>query len=347
MKELGSTIECYRGEAFTWRREFVDQDGAPLVLTPQMRNPFLRFTVKSNTYKIDGEYVKNYWQDLSAMRRFTGVEPFPDNKIPLTGLAVEMSEDLLDKATTSDDTSIISSFHRENETYATIAPPSNAWTFNTPELAGQSWSFTLPVNISNGKIRVRLNSFTISSITLSDGTNSVETTYKYPVTTIELYTKGTDKLIFTFTREVPGGNPNVTIGNITYVNALDKRVLYYVVSSEGREYYCYNERNDSWEKYHFAMASKFINADTKKWIGQIYQYEIALCSGELMTDWLTKVFKSLYPDVDAPAANAELAHYICKKRPDLLEGVNVYEPLVSYGTNQVLLGPSKLIVKEN
>ena len=213
MRQLGSTIECYRGESFAIGREFVDKDNQPLYIPDNAKNPFVRFTVSSNTYKIDGKYKKNYWLDYSKSQKFAGFEQFPNNKVP----------------------------------------------------------------------------------------------------------------------------DNVSL--------LSKDTIYYVVTESGREYYFVN--GDKVSNYGFLVFKRFLNADTKKWVGQIYQYEIAYCDGELMVDWLTKVFKSLYPGVEPPKANSVLADYICKKRSDLLRGLNVNEPFISYTVNKVLQGPCKLIVKEN
>ncbi len=220
MKQLGSTIECYRGESFVVKREFIDEDGAPLALGNGLKNPFVRFTVSSNTFKIDGAWKKNYWLDIGDWLRtdFRNALPFPENCVPSLAIA--------------------------------------------------------------SKIHI--------------------------------------------------GNP------------------YYIINgNSNREYYVYDAETNSYIKYTFVVQKRFLNNDTKKWIGQIYQYEIALCSGKLMTEWLKEVFQTLYPNTIVPNANSELAHYICKKRPDLLEGVNINEPLVSYTTNRVLQGPCKLIVKEN
>lgn len=213
MRYLGSTIECYRGESFVVKRAVVDSNGVPFIVNSSLKNPFIRFTVKSNTYKIDGEQCKNYWIDISSIAKYNSVEVFPDNTIP--------------------------------------------------EALGE----------------------------------------------------------------------------------LSTTIVYYIITEEGNEYYVWN--GTAWVVYEFLITKRFLNNDTKRWVGQIYQYEIALCSGELMTDWLQKTFESLYPNTHLPTANIELAHHICKKRPDLLKDVDITEPLVSYATNKVLQGPSKLIVKEN
>lgn len=213
MKQLGSTIECYRGESFIIRRSFVGEDGEPLYITPDATNPFIRFTISSNTFKIDGQYKKNYWLDLSACSRFNGYEQFADNEIP---------ED---------------------------------------------------------------------------------------------------------------------------VSELSESLIYYLITENGREYYI--KVQDNMIRYEFMIQKRFLNSDTKKWVGQTYQYEIAFCTGELVIDWLQKTFKSLYPGVVPPNDKSTLVHYICKKRSDLLRGLRIDEPFVNYRTNVILQGPSKLIVKEN
>lgn len=212
MRQLGSTIECYRGESFVVKRIFVNENGEPLYVKKDAKNPFIRFTISSNTYKINGEYKKNYWLELGPLR-FSGYSQFEDNVIP---------DDL---------------------------------------------------------------------------------------------------------------------------TSLSKDVIYYLITENGREYYVYD--GDKLLSYAFYIVKRFLNSDTKHWVGQIYQYEITYCEGELMIDWLQKVFKSLYPGISPPSANSELAYYICKKRNDLLDGIDITEPFVSYTVNRVLQGPSKLIVKEN
>ena len=70
MRTLGKQIIVSRGEVFTMAREIVRQDGSPYVLRSQLENPYLLIAVSSNTYKLEGKYLKNYWLDLSSYPKF-------------------------------------------------------------------------------------------------------------------------------------------------------------------------------------------------------------------------------------------------------------------------------------
>lgn len=348
MRQLGSTIECYRGEAFTWRREFVDQDGAPLVLTPQMRNPFLRFTVKSNTYKIDGEYKKNYWTDLSYLNREKYAELGPAERKTFVDV-VQNTFSASDKVTVIQATAAqpyvtFRYYHTQSVNLYQM--------YIVCDKAPKEGTRLFTFKIKKPSI---LDTRNVSLSLLGDGgvvlykTNLVASSSEfetYSFTVGEFYTRRL-YLLFTLNGPLPA-NVAVDIQMQSVLGEYDVNQLYYKITPEGREYYTVNYLGvENALPYKFVVNRKFINADTKEWVGSIYQYEVALCSGELMTDWLKRVYTTLYLNTDVPSANEELAHYICKKRPDLLEGVNINEPLVSYETNQVLLGPSKLIVKEN
>ena len=340
MKQLGSTIECYRGEAFTWRREFVDQDGAPLVLTQWMRNPFLRFTIKSNTYKIDGEYKKNYWTDLSHLSREKYAELGPARQKKLiavegnkfsssSGTTVSQATDSVPKVTFTREGSNQYQMYILCESQPKFS--THIINFQCKFTAPTSKVATLKLLGDNGEI---LDQSNVNSETVQDVSFLVDGGYNRRLYMLLTIPAGT------------AGQYSFELWDI--YGDYDVNQLYYKVTPDGREYYTVDYRgNESLSPYKFVVNRKFINADTKKWVGGIYQYEVALCSGELMTDWLKRVYTTLYSDTNIPNANKELAHYICKKRPDLLKGVNINEPLVSYETNQVLLGPSKLIVKEN
>lgn len=345
MKQLGSTIECYRGEAFTIRREFVDADGAPLVLTPEMRNPFLRFSVKSNTHRIDGEYVKNYWTDLSYLNREKYAILGPAEK----KIFVNVTQNSFSGA---DKTTVIQ---------ATQQTPYVTFRYRGPYFERLYQMYIVCDRAPNTSTRLMTfsiakngNFYTTLSLLGDDGvilgrTNLAADSTAFETYTFQLNAPYTRRLYLLFTLQgTLNANTDYEIKMQNVLGEYDINQLYYRITPEGREYYTVDYLgNESEQPYKFELVRKFLNADTKKWIGQIYQYEIALCSGKLMTEWLKEVFQTLYPNTVVPNANSELAHYICKKRPDLLEGVNINEPLVSYTTNRVLQGPCKLIVKEN
>lgn len=338
MRQLGSTIECYRGEAFTIRREFVDADGAPITLPSSMRNPFARFTVKSNTFQIDGRYEKNYWCDLSNYNRVDYSEPGPPKIDTLYPTDTTLYQSNAPKVTVS---------NQSGQTVFTINESTNNVYISTTDATKKNFNrlaFTLANTVSDGGTGVMWlindEDVTIEERVFEFGQ---EQEFIFDLRLKPHSKKFYIRIIFTDAKS----SGTISISDVTgdYIT----NVLYYNITPDGREYYTVNYMGvgTEWE-YKFELVRKFLNADTKKWIGQIYQYEIALCSGELMTDWLKKVFDTLYPNATfTPQSNDEFAHYICKKRPEILRWVNVNEPLVSYQTNKVLQGPCKLIVKEN
>lgn len=214
MKVLGSTIEINRGETFTLRKTIVNSDGTPFIVKPDDLNPYMRLSVSSNIYPMEGRYKKNYWLKLSNIKRYKGYEHFPDNVVP-------------------------------------------------------------------------------------------------------------DR-----------------------IGELDEDYIWYVITEEGREYYKSAEIYDSWIPYSFVYNKEFINFDTSKLVAGIYKYELAYTCGVEMIDWLKSIYSSLYGEPRYNISTYELAHYICKKRPDLLEGVDITEPLSSYTKNNIIQKLSKLIVKE-
>lgn len=89
MKVLDKQVIVRRGEVFVMSREVVRQDGSPYVLRSQLDNPYLLISVSSNTYKLKGKYLKNYWLDLSNYPKFerstiTDItrEQLQDNTLP-------------------------------------------------------------------------------------------------------------------------------------------------------------------------------------------------------------------------------------------------------------------------
>lgn len=84
MRMIGNKIECYRGESFILQVPLVRRDGVPFYVKSNAKNPYLRLTVKSNTYTIGGQYKKSYWVDISGVDTYDAVEQFPNNVVPTT-----------------------------------------------------------------------------------------------------------------------------------------------------------------------------------------------------------------------------------------------------------------------
>lgn len=74
MRTLGKQIIVTRGEVFVMARTVIRQDGTPYVLRSRLKNPHLLIAVSSNTYKLKGKYLKNYWLDLSEYPKFDTLE---------------------------------------------------------------------------------------------------------------------------------------------------------------------------------------------------------------------------------------------------------------------------------
>lgn len=346
MRQLGSTIECYRGEAFTVRREFVDTDGTPLIISNKLRNPYIRFTVKSNTHKIEGDYVKNYWIDVSNYQKYVFSDTIAIDDFNCYNIKTDKPESIMYRVASESLPQPDPSYELDKNKYC------RKW-------AARSSGSTIPIL----KVYIpvtRLDNYVFRVDCKYVGTMYAAVDYTpendNPNWSMNVGDAG-QEIIVDVTR-FPSDVKYIAMNTVrefssAYIRLYSLKYLpkenyiYYKTDGMVREYYTYDFSLEDWKPYNFSIIRKFINADTKMWRGGIYQYEIALCSGELMTDWLKRVYITLYLDTDVPSSNAELAHYICKKRPDLLEGVNIDEPLVSYQTNQVLQEPAKLIVKEN
>lgn len=81
MKLLGKKLICNRGETFTFAQEIVDDDDVPYMLSDTIENPYLLLTVRSDNFRQDGGYIKNFWIDLSSMPTFTYPECMDDTTI--------------------------------------------------------------------------------------------------------------------------------------------------------------------------------------------------------------------------------------------------------------------------
>lgn len=74
MRTLGKQIIVSRGEVFVMARKVIRQNNTPYILRSQLKNPYLLIAVSSNTYKLQGKYLKNYWLDLSSYPKFETLE---------------------------------------------------------------------------------------------------------------------------------------------------------------------------------------------------------------------------------------------------------------------------------
>lgn len=124
-------------------------------------------------------------------------------------------------------------------------------------------------------------------------------------------------------------------------------VLYYMLNGTEREYYRYDRVTSTYKPYVFAFTKRFLNKDTREWVGSEYQYQIRLVAGQLMTNYLTETFQILFPGVPVPTTNEQMYKQIYKVRPDLVADLDYDMLLANYSENQVLLKPSIIIVRAN
>lgn len=346
MRELENVIECYRGEAFDITRSFTNKDGVPLYIPKGTVNPYLKVSVHSNTYIINGEYRKNYWLDLSSMAQYKGYRQFDSNEVPATGIAVDnvsnpdgLSIVFNDGVISS--RSIVNDAEIGNSVNLVIVPRGAMIT------TGSIIGIKIPGAIRGiVSLKVYCDNMNTCCLTTSAFQPSTEQFgyLKNNEVTLNVDTD-VDAVYFWFTNLSSTDQLTIRIGNLEYVDNFDRNYIGYIITDSGREYYVWNETE--YVQYSFSITKTFLNHDTKDWISGIYKYDMTICSGQLMFDWLTRNFESLYPGVTPPESNEELARYICKSGDSgLLRNVDITEPLVSYNINTVLLGPTKLIVKE-
>lgn len=70
MRINGNDLIVYRGETFTIDRSVFNRDDSPFVISNQLENPYILVNVSSATYTQSNRYVRNWWLDLSDLRRF-------------------------------------------------------------------------------------------------------------------------------------------------------------------------------------------------------------------------------------------------------------------------------------
>lgn len=404
MKRLGSTIECYRGETFQFNESYTDENGQPLTIPPNIKNPYLKFSVKSSLYPMDGKYEKNYWLDLSHYPKLWS-EPVEINyselleKLDCVFVDRQTKCQVIFPESLSDVTKVILKFQLTNVNVPgenvggyilqSYMPDSSMGFLVTPSktiayaVKGKFIDTLIPINSEphtivydfvnnifmyddnafgggnpgilqeNQKITMFLDDYNVNfSCKIYEMTvQSAEYVHTYiPVNKVlEGYDGEKGLMQFSNGAATDVFLEGMFIGRSKYRNVNN---LYYKYDSEGnRQYFIYSEQEKDYLDYDFTIVKNFLNIDTSKWISQIYQYSISICSGNTMNSWLTDVFRSLYirdfnPDKFLPMTNDQLANYICKKDKNILKCIDITEPLANYQTNFVLQGPSKLIVKE-
>lgn len=70
MITLGSQLVVIRGEVFVIKRSVTYKNGVPFTLDSALENQYILITVSSNTYRLEGRYIKRYWLDLSEYPKF-------------------------------------------------------------------------------------------------------------------------------------------------------------------------------------------------------------------------------------------------------------------------------------
>ena len=128
----------------------------------------------------------------------------------------------------------------------------------------------------------------------------------------------------------------------------DYEALYYILDLDGtKTYYRYDRILERYVEYKFMFSKLFLNSDTSEWIESIYNYEVRLVDGRLMSEFLTSLFVSLFPDVDVPVDVETIYKTIYKIKPELVQNIDYTAPLVNISEQTILLKPSKIIVKAN
>lgn len=113
--------------------------------------------------------------------------------------------------------------------------------------------------------------------------------------------------------------------------------LYYI---NGRIYMLPTEQSP----YKFGFKKTFYPFDTEDFINQKYSYSIRLATGQTTLEYLQGIFELLYPLEIVPDDLVTLKEKVCAIRKDLSD-VDINVPLINYTTQEVILKPSKFIVK--
>lgn len=139
-----------------------------------------------------------------------------------------------------------------------------------------------------------------------------------------------------------------------YISDLDNGVpsgytadtaVFYTITDGERSYYRWT--GTVFIPYSFKFKKTFLANDTAAWIESIYLYEIAIVSGTDMYEYLRSTFIALYPGVTPPDDKFSMWKEIYKADPKLGKQINYTSALASFGVNDVLLPPSKLIINTN
>ena len=123
----------------------------------------------------------------------------------------------------------------------------------------------------------------------------------------------------------------------------DTSVFYTIDESGDKEFWYWD--GSEFKPYQFVFHKTFYHSDTVTWVESFYNYEIRLVSGTSMNYYLTNEFMRLYPEATPPEDNATLWLEIAKVEPSLVKDIVYTAALVNYNVNDILLRPSKIIVK--
>lgn len=126
---------------------------------------------------------------------------------------------------------------------------------------------------------------------------------------------------------------------------LEKNVIYYDSGATPTCYY--RDKNNDRNIYKFAFKKTFLPIFTRNYIEQQNNYQISIATGTKTIDYLKGLFSSLYPLSKVPNDVITLRDKICAKDKNCLKDVDIFKPLVNYTFTEVILKPSKFIIKPN
>ena len=81
MRILGTDIYAQRNETVGIDFTIQNPDGTPYIVSSELVNPYILFTIGSANFKQTNRYVKNYWLDLANYPRFYSTTPFDLNAL--------------------------------------------------------------------------------------------------------------------------------------------------------------------------------------------------------------------------------------------------------------------------
>lgn len=140
-------------------------------------------------------------------------------------------------------------------------------------------------------------------------------------------------------------NEQLSAGTLPDGIGSNSTILLFV--DEGKNYYGYNLTDSKYEPYSFTFTKHFLPVQTAEWVEQDYTYEISIKGGTLMSDYLTSLYKSVFPDKTPPTDNRTLYEQVKLCRPDLVKDINYDAPIVAFDYDEIIQAPSKLRVLTN